>query len=191
MIILYLLNECRENMKSGKYHRRSIRLRGYDYTQTGLYFVTVCTQNKECLLGEIKNGIINSTRFGSIVQYAWYNITKYFQCVTLDEFCLMPNHIHGIIIVNDFAESDCRGEVTSPLLRPTLGQIIAYFKYQSTKNINIIRNSPGVKFWQRNYYEHIVRNNHELRSLYEYIMNNPIKWTIDKENPKARNTVLL
>jgi REP element-mobilizing transposase RayT len=115
----------------------------------------------------------------------------------------MPNHTHGIIAI---ANNDRRGEVSSPILKRTgslqkvreiiikggatpplhkrtLGQIIAYFKYQSTKKINQIRNTPGMPIWQRNYYEHIIRNENELNSIREYIRYNPLKWDEDEENP--------
>lgn len=90
----------------------------------------------------------------------------------------MPNHVHFIVIINE--SNDCRGGVTPPL--PTLGNIIGYFKYQSTKQINIIRNTPGLPIWQRNYYEHIIRNEKELYEIRKYIKNNPLNWQDDEYN---------
>jgi REP element-mobilizing transposase RayT len=188
----------------GKYnpeihHRRSIRLRDYDYSQAGAYFVTICAWNRECLFGDIVNGKIQTNEIGATVQGFWNAIPEHFQHIELDEFIIMPNHTHGIIAI---ANNDCRGEVSSPILKPdeiktiekggvtpplqkhTLGQIVAYFKYQTTKHINQIRNTPGLPLWQRNYYEHIIRNEDELNRIGEYIINNPMQWADDENNPK-------
>ena len=103
----------------------------------------------------------------------------HFKNVRLYEFVIMTNHIHGIIIINDR-----RGEVTSPLRNPTLGQIIAYYKYQSTKQVNKFRKTPGEKVWQRNYFEHIIRNEKSLYQIRRYIIDNPLHWEKDSENPQ-------
>ena len=173
-----------------KHHRRSIRLKKYNYSSPGHYFVTICVQNRECILGKIVNGQMVLNEWGKIVRDCWQWLEKQYPNVELDEFIIMPNHMHGIIIINDL---DCRGDsrnetirrggVTPPLQNPTLGQIVAYFKYQSTKQINQLRQTPGTKFWQRNYYEHIIRNERELYAIRNYIRNNPLKWELDRENP--------
>ena len=161
------------------HHRRSIRLKGYDYSQGGAYFVTLCVQNRKCLFGEIINGEMQLHKRGQIIQKYWMQINKRFPHVKLDHFIVMPNHFHGIIIINDHVT--CRGEVTSPL--SSLGNIIAWFKYQSTKHINNIRQTPGVRLWQRNYFERIIRNEKIYNRIIKYITNNPIMWDPDKENP--------
>jgi len=120
-----------------KHRRRSIRLKGYDYSQSGAYFVTICTQNRECVLGDIINGELQLTDFGDVVSKWWMEIVNHFPQTDLDEWIIMPNHIHGIIVIS----ADRRGEVPSP----KLGKVIAYFKYQSTKEINVQRSSPGIK----------------------------------------------
>ena len=126
-------------------------------------------------------------------------IPKHFENVQLDEIVIMPNHIHGIIVIteknNDFT---CRGEVTSPgggktggetppLQKPvpTLGKIVAYYKYQTSKLINQSRQTPGLPVWQRNYYEHVIRNENSLNKIRQYIMDNPLNWPLDIENPAA------
>ena len=161
------------------HHRRSIRLKGYDYSQRGAYYVTLCVQNRECLFGKIINGDIQLDERGQIIQKYWMQINKRFSHVFLDHFIVMPNHIHGIIIINDHVT--CRGEVTSPL--SSLCNIIAWFKYQSTKHINKIHQTPGVRLWQRNYFERIIRNEKIYNRIIKYITNNPIMWDPDKENP--------
>jgi Transposase and inactivated derivatives len=118
-------------------------------------------------------------KIGKITELYWNEIMNYFPNVELDEYVIMPNHLHGIIILNE----QCRGEVTSPLQKPTLGKVVAYFKYQSTKLINEINVAPGNRFWQRSYYEHIVRSDKELNNIREYIVNNPMQWNADEENP--------
>ena len=140
--------------------------------------MTVCTHNRECLFGEIQNEEMELNALGQIVWDRWNRIPNHFKHVQLDAFQIMPNHIHGIVIIDD-----CRGGVTPPLRKPTLGLIVAYFKYQSTKEINASRETPGEKIWQRNYYDRIIRNEDELNKIKEYIINNPLKWELDKDNP--------
>ncbi len=177
------------------HHRRSIRLREYDYSQCGIYFVTICSYDNECPFGEIKNWEMLQNEFGTIVQECWNDISVHFEYVELDEFIVMPNHVHGIIVIH---EPVGRGEVSSPSPskppnpavktnrsshKATLGKIVAYFKYQSTKKINSIRETSGNSLWQRNYYEHIIRNEKSFHAIGEYIRNNPLKWAEDEENP--------
>ena len=177
-----------------KHHRRSIRLRGHDYTQEGSYFVTICTHEREPILGEIIDGSVILTDVGEVAQQCWDSIQRHFHNVELGEYVIMPNHVHGVIFLR---EIPCRDEVTSSLRddseiefgkstikrSPTLGQIIAFYKYQSTKIINAIRDTPGMRFWQRNYYEHIIRDDKDLDRICKYIANNVVKWSEDKENP--------
>lgn len=181
-----------------KHRRRSIRLKGYDYSQAGAYFVTICAQNRECLFGDIVDGEMRLHDAGQMIQDMWNDLDARYPDVETDEFVVMPNHVHGIIVIR---RNDCRGEVSSPisvspiptikqggetppLRRHTLGQIIAFFKYQSTKQINKIRDTPGHPVWQRNYYEHIIREEQEMNRIREYIIENPAKWTEDKNNPE-------
>lgn len=148
-----------------KHHRRSIRLKGYDYALEGAYFVTIVTQGRECLFGEIVDGEMHLNEYGKIVQKWWEEIPRHFPNVATGALIIMPNHIHGIIFIID----ECRGEVisphdnqisnhtggefqggeTPPLRKPTLGQIIGYFKYQSTKEMNAVDEMGTItKFWQ-------------------------------------------
>lgn len=157
------------------HHRHSIRLSGYDYSSFGYYYITICTIYRELFFDEFPE-------LKDIVYKQWQRLPEKFINIDLDEFVIMPNHIHGIIVINDVS----RGGVTPPLQKmqkPTLGQIIGYLKYQSTKQINKIRNAQGVPFWQRNYYEHIIRNQESLDRIRNYIRSNPDNWEADKNNP--------
>lgn len=165
------------------HRRKNIRLKGYDYSQNGAYFITICTYDHNNHLGAIIGEKSELSNIGIIVQKHWFQITEYYQNVELDEFTIMPNHIHGIVFI---LNNICRGEVTSPgnyvTKLPALGKIIAYFKYQSTKAINNTNNTPGYKFWQRGYYDHIIRNENSLNNIREYIRYNYLKWNQDREN---------
>ena len=179
----------------GQHHRRSIRLKEYDYSWAGWYYVTICTKDRECVLGEIRNDTVRLSRMGAAVQIFWQNIPNHFSSVELDDFVIMPNHIHGIIILNDkprrgkhLGGSFRRGEVTSPLPEVSLGKVIAYFKYQSTKAINEEQGTPSAKVWQRNYYDHIIRNDADLFRIRTYLRNNPLQWALDEENPANLQT---
>jgi REP element-mobilizing transposase RayT len=189
-----------------KHHRRSIRLKGYDYSQEGAYYVTIVTQGRVCLFGEIIDGEMHLNAYGEIIQKWWYEIPIHFPNVELGAFVIMPNHVHGII----FIIAERRGEVlsprddpnrniqdayvdgtnksggvTPPLRKPTLGQIIAYFKYQSTKMMNLIETDKAItRFWQRNFYEHIIRNEQDLQNKTDYINANPSLWDEDDNNPR-------
>ena len=174
--------------------RRSIRLPEYDYSQSGYYYVTICTKERELYF--------NKDEVKQIIRQHWLEIPEHFKNVELDEYIVMPNHIHGIVVIRN-----CRGEVSSPVNttpvnttfnkstgaetaplqrgKYALGQIIAYFKYRSTKYINnVFKNQSGQPLWQRNYYEHIIRNEQSLHKIRQYIRNNPFNWERDRNNPK-------
>jgi len=189
------------NPKSNQPRRRATRLRGYDYGQTGGYFVTICVQDQKCLLGKIIDGRLQLNEIEKIVVECWNRIPQHFFSAELDICVVMPNHIHGIIILNvvgarlprppthsqpnrrDEAPSsplpNRRGEVASP----TLGQVVAYFKYQSTKSINQYRDMPGTRVWQRNYYDHVIRDDIDLQRIRQYITDNPMQWKLDQLHP--------
>lgn len=187
------------------HHRRFIRLQGYDYSQAGAYYVTIVVQGRDCLFGEVVNGEMYINAYGEIVQKWWDEIPIHFPNVELGAFVIMPNHVHGIIFITterrgevlsprdnpnnntldaDVDETSNQGGETPPLRKRTLGQIVAYFKYQSTKEMNQIETEKAItKFWQRNYYEHIIRSADEANRIHLYIEANPAQWDIDDENP--------
>jgi len=163
-----------------KHHRRSIRLKGYDYTQAGAYFVTVCVQNHECLFGQILDNNMRLNHAGVIVQTVWNELPVHYTHVQLDQFVAMPNHVHGIVILTDVGA----GFKPVPTRRHGLQEIIRAFKTFSSRRINQLRGIPGIPVWQRNYYEHIIRHEPELNRIREYIQTNPLRWELDRENPQ-------
>ncbi|MBI3812017.1 MAG: transposase [Nitrospirae bacterium] len=165
------------------HHRRSIRLKGYDYSQAGAYFVTLCAQNKECLFGEIVDGKMMLKEPGLIVEDCWGWLSKQYPHVILDTWVVMPNHLHAIIMITYDGRGGSRTAPTVMAIRKPLGRLIGAFKTVSTKRINVMRETPAVPVWQRNYYEHILRSEEELIRTSEYILNNPARWAEDENNP--------
>ncbi len=179
---------------SDKHHRKSIRLKGYDYCRPGKYFITICTYQRECLFGEIIDGKTQLNEYGKIAANCWQAIPEHFPKIQLDLFVIMPNHIHGILMITDNNQDTkinrrdmalpCpyRGEFGKPIAG-SLPTIIGSFKSAVTKQINLFRNTLGNKIWQKNYYEHIIRNEDSLAKIRQYIKNNPLSWEIDQLNP--------
>ncbi len=169
-------------------HRKSIRLKGYDYSNAGAYFVTVCAWNKICLFGDIASGEIQLNSFGKIIQICWEEINMHFPHIITDEYIIMPNHIHGILVIQD---ETVGANNYSPLLHggkprgtsKTIGSAIRGFKIGVTKLVK--SNMTLENIWQRNYYEHVIRDDEELNVVREYILNNPKRWEMDRENPEA------
>lgn len=168
-----------------KHKRRSIRLKGYDYSREGLYFITICCQNRAHYFGEIINEEMQLNEIGEIAQKCWRDIPNHFKNVLLHTFVVMPNHIHGIIEIvtpvgaNQHLPDDNRAKDISPLrgTSNTIGSIVRGFKIGVTK---WVRSNTNIhQIWQRNYYEHIIRNEASYFRIHEYIENNPAKWTED------------
>jgi len=166
-------------------NRRSIRLKDYDYTKDGYYFITVCTYKQEYLLGECLDGSVILSRFGKIVERCWQELPSHFAGIDVSNYIIMPNHIHGIIKIfrGEALEKSEQTENTSfprkydGTKSGSLGAIIQNFKSVSTRKFNKINGSGGMKLWQRNYYEHIIRNEEDFNRICLYIKNNPAKWT--------------
>jgi len=165
-----------------KHLRRSIRLQGYDYSQAGAYFVTIVAWQREMLFGEIVDGEMRLNDFGKIVAEKWKWIETQYEYVELGEWVVMPNHFHGILVIRDDGRGGSRSAPT-PIKRKPLGRLIGAFKTVSTKYINLLRNTEGQLVWQRNYYEHIIRNEREMDNITRYIESNPAMWAEDDENP--------
>jgi len=159
----------------------------FAHTSSGAYFVTIVTHGRQCLFGAIVDGAMRLNEFGEIVCDEWLKTEIIRPRVQLDVFVIMPNHIHGIVIVND-VDGCCRGTLQrAPTIeqfgKPTsdsIPTIIRLFKSATTKRINEYRNTPAVSVWQRNYYEHIIRNETEWQRIRQYIANNPIHWKNDE-----------
>ena len=160
------------------HHRRSIRLPGYNYRSDGGYYVTIVTRERE-LLFEID-------AFRDAVDDAWHLLGKHNSNIRLDACIVMPNHFHGILFIDGPRRGGSRTAPTDAPTKPKpLGRLIGSFKTMSTKAINLMRNTPGVPVWQRNYYERIIRNEAELNRIRQYIIDNPANWAADPENPAA------
>ena len=171
-----------------KPRRQSIRLRGYDYTRCGAYFVTICVDQRRPLFGHIANGEMQPSTLGRIVADAWLATPIHFPNVELDEFMVMQNHIHGIIILTVGAQHAAPSRPpSSPFaVRPgSLGAIVRSFKSAVTKQTNELRLTSGT-LWQRNYYDHLIRDDGGLERIREYISTNPLRWELDRENPDRR-----
>ena len=167
------------------HHRKSIRLKEYDYSQAGYYFVTICAQNKEHLFGKINDGVMILNEFGEIVNNYIQDIPTHFPNSYFDYYCIMPNHIHLIIIIDDHSRDTACRVPTEAFGFPVSGSlptIIRSLKSAITKRINEIRNNLRSSVWQRNYYEHIIRNDKELYEIRNYIENNPLNWSEDEYN---------
>ncbi|OGF30795.1 hypothetical protein A3H09_00680 [Candidatus Falkowbacteria bacterium RIFCSPLOWO2_12_FULL_45_13] len=172
-------------MQGGKYNRRSIRLPGYDYSQAGMYFVTICVKNLECLFGEIVEEEMMLNELGIIVKREWLRTGVIRKEIYLDEFIIMPNYFHFIVFINECGNALTVGaNGRSPLrMRPkSISSLMAGYKSAATKQVNLFRNMLGTDLWQRNYYEHIIRNENSLNRIRNYIWNNPGNWPNDIEN---------
>jgi putative transposase len=228
-----------------KHHRRSIRLPGYDYASSGAYFVTICVRGGECLLGTVVDGEMQLNEYGQIAAESWEWLADQYSYVSLDAWVIMPNHMHGIIVIEDDAApgvvgpdgcgggsrtaptnglptaptnglptaptnglptaptdglptaptdglptAPTNGLPTAPTdgmpeKRKALGRLVGAFKTASTKRINQLRQVPGVPFWQRNYWEYMIRNEASLDRIREYIETNPVRWAEDQLHPDA------
>ncbi len=180
-----------------KHHRRSIRLKEYDYAQPGAYFVTVCTYQRECLLGRIESGQVVLSDAGEMARSVWDGLPERFPSIGLDECVVMPNHVHGIVLVGaQFIAPDPKDGLTRHA--PGLGEIVRAYKATVTRLVRrrgdgatdpgavdkgVIHHAPTGFGWQRGFYEHVIRNEQELMALREYILGNPSRWDDDENNP--------
>jgi putative transposase len=167
------------------HHRKSLQLNQYDYAQGGAYFITICTHNHKCLFGKIIGGKMILNDPGEITRHCWLGMTNHFSMVVLDEYIIMPNHMHGIIILNDntvarHAVPLRHFEQFGKPTRQSIPTIIRSFKSAATKHINETHKIPGLPVWQSNYFEHIIRHESELLKTREYIIYNPMHWTSDE-----------
>jgi hypothetical protein len=144
-----------------KHRRRTIRLQDYDYSQAGAYFITICTKNRECLFGEIVDSEMCLNEWGEIVAVFWNEVPRHFRNVELDAFIVMPNHVHGVLIIIDNGRGTaCRAPTVERFGKPvanSLPTIIRSFKSATTKRINEIHATHGIPIWQRNYLPHEIK----------------------------------
>ncbi len=173
-----------------RHHRHSIRLKGYDYSLSGAYFITVCVHHGQCVLGEIHDTAMRLSPYGSIVAASWESLLDHYPFIELDAFVVMPNHVHGVVaLVNaptDTLPIEDTGLESAPprnVHRHGLPEIVRAFKSFSARRINESKGIQGQPVWQRNYYEHIIRNERAYLAIREYILSNPANWGVDKLNP--------
>ena len=160
------------------YRRKPNRLKGYDYNSAGFYFITICTANKFNFFGNVINDKMKLSIIGQYSQNKWLELPQHHEGIELDEFVVMPNHVHGIIIILD--DNSTKAHTRKQLLSVVVGS----YKSSVTK---LARESES-EFdfgWQKSYYDHIIRNEKTLINMREYIQNNPLKWSLDIENQKA------
>ncbi len=193
--------------------RRTIRLPDFDYASEGAYFVTICAYQRECVFGDVVGDAMQLNAAGKIVQEEWLQTGSKRPYVVLDEFVVMPNHFHAILFIMKSDDEAARGirvgarraieprnqrdanvgaQRAAPLqphvTARSLGAIVRGFKSAATKRINEQRGTPGVPIWQRNYYEHVIRNELSLNDIRSYIQTNPARWAEDNENPANATT---
>jgi REP element-mobilizing transposase RayT len=204
--------------------RRSVRLPDFDYTTTGAYFVTICAHNRACVFGDVVDRVVRLNGLGEIVQQTWDGLPNHFPRVELDQFVIMPNHVHAIVTLNEIDDvrpphatspiwiNDDRGDVGAkqgssaspasafapvpkqgkagnalalPLHGTVAGSLCAVvqnFKSVTTRKINKIRHPPAHLVWQRNYYEHVIRDDRDLAAIRDYIAGNPARWLDDNDH---------
>jgi putative transposase len=183
--------------------RKSMRLKGYDYTQNGAYFVTICSYERQCIFSNSVGDEIALNACGQIVKSCWDAIPSHYPFVELDCFVVMPNHIHGILTIVDLNNGqnvgaqhvaplpptpiEKKGITTNNVMPNSLGAIVRSFKSAVTRMIHQIENNPHSPVWQRNYYEHIIRNEDDLNQIRAYIVHNPLKWSSDSLFKIANN----
>jgi len=214
--------------------RKNIRLQDYDYSTEGGYFITIVTKDRQSLFGNIVDGEMVLNEYGRIVESTWKDLINHNPNIGLDEFVVMPNHVHGIVIifetvgagsrdlcaperslreekpapsnragcepaptrnVNGVADLAAQTEdlsmveanIPAPIKRVPLSEIVRQFKTFSARRINTVRKTPGLSVWQRNYYDHIIRSDHEHEEIASYIANNPAAWLTDAEHPSLEN----
>jgi putative transposase len=172
--------------------RRSIRFKGYDYSADGAYFITICVRNRECLLGEIYDGQMILNQYGAIVRDVWEGLPvgvaspgeNRVSDIDLDEYVIMPNHFHAIILINKSTESteihkDLDIDDIKARRKMILPKVVGRFKMLAAKAINQSRENEG-SFWQRNYYERVIRSEEDCQIVRQYIINNPMQWEMDE-----------
>ena len=171
--------------------RRSIRLKGFDYSTNGAYFLTICVRNRECLLGEIQDGKMLLNDYGEIVRDVWEGLPKQVLDIDLDEYVIMPNHFHAILVIDKSVDSanvydGLDVNEAKDRRKMLLPKVVGRFKMLAAKAINQSREIEG-SFWQRNYHENVIRSEEDLQRVREYIVNNPKQWEIDENHPDHKS----
>jgi REP element-mobilizing transposase RayT len=180
-----------------KYRIETTRLKNWDYSSNGYYYITICTKNRECLFGNIAGEKMQLSTIGEIVLQCWNDSFVMRKELSCDQFVIMPNHIHGIVIIEKLVEThgnasghgiETQGlaslqDNNKPHRMPkSVSSFIGGFKSAVTKRVNEIRHTPGAAIWQNRFYDHIIRDEKSLQRIREYIVNNPMNWQTDEQN---------
>ena len=153
--------------------RKRIRLRDYDYSQGNYYFVTICTFEKEHLFGMDEN----LTEYGKIAKGCLESVKEVFPFVQIDKYVIMPNHVHAIIVIEDFASGESGKGAARMYACPTLGTIVGNYKSAVSRGVHAF--DPGKRIWQARFYDHVIRNQKDYENTWRYIHENPAKWKTD------------
>lgn len=177
-----------KHLSKNKYRVNSVRLHHWDYSCDGCYFVTICTKGFVEYFGNIFENKVQLSRIGKIAEKCWREIPKHFSNIQLDKYIIMPNHVHGIIVIYnpdnyDVGAADLLPLHTADRTKMLLSKIIHGFKSSITRIINRMPNNIPFS-WQRSFYDHVIRNEKDLIRIREYIYNNPLKWEFDRSNPR-------
>ncbi|MCJ7784874.1 MAG: transposase [Desulfobacterales bacterium] len=164
--------------------RKPNRLRDYDYSQDGYYFITICTRGRKEFFGNIREGKLDLNRYGETVNQSWYDLPRHYPNGSLDSFVIMPNHVHGIIVIDN---ENVVGNGLKPFPTHGLSEIIRGFKTFSSRKINEEIEIDNKFQWQKSFYDHIIRDERSLDLIREYVQNNPLRWDLDRENPLSNN----
>ena len=169
------------NSQSDKRFRRLLRLKNFDYSSPGAYFVTLCSYHREHLFGQVVNEEMKLNETGDMVKSVWYDLPKHYSNIELDQFVIMPNHVHGIIAFCDSVGAGLKPAPTTPQ-NHGLSEVVRALKTFSSRNINLFLKTPNRPIWQRGYYEHVIRDEESLNKIRNYIIQNPLSWHLDREN---------
>jgi REP element-mobilizing transposase RayT len=161
--------------------RKALRLKNYDYSSPGAYFATICSHERQSIFGEIRNGVMGLNELGSLIWEIWDTLDARFPAMERDEFVVMPNHVHAVIVVPGTPREAGAAKLA-------LGTIVCALKSVATREVNRLRGTPGGVLWQGRYHDHIIRDEQELFRICKYIAENPLKWQIDRENPDRQAT---
>ncbi len=160
-------------MASGHPTRKSPRLDGFNYASSGAYFITICTDSRVSRFGQVTDGTMHLSRVGRIAEEEWLRTPSVRSGVSLDVHVVMPNHLHGILLIDDAG-------IDLGRLPATVGAIIRGYKGATTRRVTEALPSSTGKVWQRGYYDHIIRSESDMQRIREYIVNNPLQWSLDR-----------
>jgi len=183
------------------HNRRSIRLHQYDYSQAGAYFVTLCVKDRACLFGDVIDGKMQLNDAGRVADEFMIGIPGRYPNIIVDCHQIMPNHVHAVLVIVDSAEMALVGAIHELPLREhseseqrrlkrrtmLIPKCMGFYRMNTAKRINVMRGMPGIPVWQRNYHEHIIRNQQSLDRIRRYIAENPENWTLDRNYPLPSN----